>query len=287
MEHLHSSLPSDPSIDDDGQRQNIHNPQLSINRQIVPISNIHISSSQRILNLLGTGLPVETEPFSRNVQSTPQGAFFNSSPGAPLNNTSEAFYDGPAGFSGNSPQGISGNIQPGNFYGNPPGTYNSPPGTYYGNQPGICCSSPEPYNSLQGTYNSPPGTCYGNLPGICNSSLEIYSSNALGIYGNQPGTYDSPPGTYGSLPGVYYGNQSGIYDSPAENYDSPPGTSHSSSSSSNSFFHTPPGSTNPSQMIDTNTIVYPESSLSYQFRYEDSEPLPGHAPQPQVGQAYH
>ncbi|OCK88864.1 uncharacterized protein K441DRAFT_737544 [Cenococcum geophilum 1.58] len=210
VEHLYSSLPSSPSIDDDRQRQDIPNPQLSIGRQIVPIGNIFISSSQRISNPLGTG-----EPSNMNAQPTPKGAFFNSSPGASLNNTSEAPYDSPAGFSGNSPQGIPSNIQSGKFYGNP--------------------------------------------PGICDSPLEAYSGNALGIYNNQPETYDS-------LPGIYHGNQPGIYDSLPESYDN--------------FFSKPPGSINSSQMIDTNTVVNPNSPFFCQSGYKNSKPLPGHAPQP-------
>ena len=195
MERLYSSLPSSPSIDDDCQRQDIPNPQLSIGGPIVPIGNIYISSPQHISNPLGTG-----ESFNMNAQPTPKGAFFKSSPGAFLNNTSEAPYDSPAGFSGNSPQEIPSNIHAGKFYGNP--------------------------------------------PGICDSPLEFYSCNALGIYNNQPETYDSPPGTY------------------------------------DKFFSTPPGSINSSQMIDTNTIVNPNSSFFNQFGYENSKPLPGHAPQP-------
>ena len=182
MEHLYSSLPSSPSIDDDFRRQDVPNPQLSIGGQIVPIGNISISSSQHISNPLGTG-----EPFNMNAQPTPKGAFFNSSPGASLNNTSEVPYDSPAGFSGNSPQGIPSNIRPGKFYGNPPGICDGPLEACSGNALGIY-NQPETYDNV---FSTPPGSI--------NSSQMIVTNTAVNP--NSPFSYQFEYKNSKPLPG--------------------------------------------------------------------------------------
>lgn len=234
--------PFQPSIDDVSQRQDVPNPQVSIGRQALPISDPLISSSKPISNSLGTGLSVETVPFNRNAQSSLQGTFFNSPPRALLISASEAFYDSPTGFSGGSPLRIFGDSPLRTFC-------NSPSETFSDSPPGIFS-------------NSPPGTFYSISP-------RAFSDNPLGIFSdNPPGAfYKSPLGIFGNSP------PESLYNSPL--------------SSSDSFFPTPPGSINSPQMIGPNTAIFLESPFPYQFRNENSEPLPRHAPQPQVDQAHH